>query len=201
MPLAVIEPVTLTGKHVRLEPLSMEHAPGLTEVGLDPDLWRWIPIFVATPEDMRGYLESALRDMAAGTALPFATVDLASGRVAGSTRFMNIDRPNCHVEIGSTWLAAPWRRTAANTEAKYLMLRHAFETLGCMRVELKTDSLNQRSRDAILRIGAKFEGIFRNHMVCYGGRIRHTAWYSIIDSEWPETKARLEEWLARSTAL
>src|SRR5579884_1123038 len=176
MPLAPVEPVTLTGRFVRLEPLRNEHLAGLCAAGLDPDLWRWIPIFVGTCEDMRGYLEAALRDQAAGSALPFATVDMASGQVIGSTRFMNIDGVNRHVEIGSTWLARPWQRTAANTEAKYLMLRHAFESLGCMRVELKTDSLNQRSRDAITRIGAKFEGIFRNHMICYGGRVRHTAW-------------------------
>jgi len=182
----------LTGRHVRLEPLSLDHVPALCEVGLDAELWRWIPILVTTPEAMRAYVEAALRDRAAGTAEPFATIDLASGRAAGSTRYMNIDRANRRVEIGSTWLAPPWQRTVVNTEAKYLMLRHAFETLGCIRVELKTDSLNQRSRTAIERIGARFEGIFRNHMICYGGRIRHTAWYSIVDAEWPEVKARLE---------
>jgi RimJ/RimL family protein N-acetyltransferase len=182
----------LTGQHVRLEPLSLEHVPALCEVGLDPELWRWIPVLVTTPEAMHAYVEAALRDRAAGTAEPFATIDLASGRTAGSTRYMNIDRANRRVEIGSTWLAPPWQRTAANTEAKYLMLRHAFETLGCIRVELKTDSLNNRSRAAIERIGARFEGIFRNHMICYGGRIRHTAWYSIVDADWPHVKARLE---------
>ena len=182
----------LTGQHVRLEPLSLDHVPALCEVGLDPELWRWIPVLVTTPEAMHAYVEAALRDRVAGTAEPFATIDLASGRTAGSTRYMNIDRANRRVEIGSTWLAPPWQRTVVNTEAKYLMLRHAFETLGCIRVELKTDSLNQRSRTAIERIGARFEGIFRNHMICYGGRIRHTAWYSIVDAEWPEVKARLE---------
>ncbi|HZU24872.1 MAG TPA: GNAT family protein [Bryobacteraceae bacterium] len=200
MPLAAIEPVTLAGAHVRLEPLGIQHLPGLCEVGLDPELWRWIPIFVATTEDMRAYVESAVRDQIAGLSLPFATIDAATNRPIGSTRFMNIDRGNRHVEIGSTWLAQPWQRTAANTEAKYLMLRHAFETLGCMRVELKTDALNERSRAAITRIGAKFEGIFRRHVVCYGGRIRDTAWFSIIDAEWPEVKARLEQKLERSTA-
>jgi RimJ/RimL family protein N-acetyltransferase len=110
---------------------------------------------------------------------------------------MNIDRPNRHVEIGATWLARPWQRTVMNTEAKYLMLRHAFEQLGCNRVELKTDELNQRSRNAILRIGAKQEGIFRNHVVCADGRLRNSVWFSIIDSEWPGVKASLEEKLRR----
>lgn len=189
----------LEGKHVRLEPLAIDHLPALCEIGLDPELWRWTTIRLATPEDMRAYVEAALRDQAAGTAEAFATVDLASGRAAGSTRFMNIDRTHRRLEIGNTWLARPWQRTAANTEAKYLMLRHAFENLGCIRVELKTDSLNQQSRTAIERIGARFEGIFRNHMICYDGRIRHSAWYSITDAEWPEVRVRLEAKLSSSS--
>ena len=187
-----IEPVTLTGKHVRLEPLSLAHHPALCEIGLDPELWRWTIAQVLTPDQMRAYMETALQWQADGTAIPYATVDLASRRVVGSTRFMTIDRPNRHVEIGSTWIAAPWQRTAVNTEAKYLMLRHAFEQWGCIRVELKTDSLNQKSRNAIARLGAKEEGIFRNHMICWGGRIRHSAWYSITGEEWPAVKAGLE---------
>jgi len=190
-----VQPVTLTVAHVRLEPLSLNHHAALCEVGLDRELWRWTVAEVLTPEDMRSYMETALKWQADGTALPFATVEEASGRVVGSTRFMNIDTPNGRVEIGSTWLSRPWQRTRINTEAKYLMLRHAFETLGCLRVELKTDSLNEQSRKAILRLGAKEEGIFRNHMICYGGRIRHSAWYSVIDSEWPEVKGRLESFL------
>jgi len=186
-----LEPVTLGGTHVRLEPLSLAHHAALTEVGLDEELWRWIVTPVRTKEDMRSYIETALREQAAGTALPFATVERASGRPIGSTRFLNIDGANRRVEIGATWIAKPWQRTAVNTEAKYLMLRHAFETLGCIRVELKTDSLNERSRKAILRIGAKEEGTFRNHMITSSGRLRHTVYYSIIDSEWPAVKARL----------
>jgi len=186
-----LQPVTLEGQHVRLEPLSLAHHAALTEVGLDDELWRWIVTPVRTPEDMRSYIETALREQAAGTALPFATVERASGRPIGSTRFLNIDGANRRVEIGATWIAKPWQRTAVNTEAKYLMLRHAFETLGCIRVELKTDSLNERSRKAILRIGAKEEGTFRNHMITSSGRLRHTVYYSIIDSEWPAVKARL----------
>lgn len=194
----MVEPVTLEGAHVRLEPLSLAHHAGLTGVGLDEELWRWIPAPVRTPDEMRAYIETALKEQAAGTALPFATVERRTGCAIGSTRYGNVDRLNRRVEIGWTWIARPWQRTAANTEAKYLMLRHAFETLGCIRVELKTDSLNERSRNAILRIGAKEEGTFRNHMVTSTGRIRHTVYYSIIESEWPAVKARLEEKLSRT---
>jgi len=192
-----IQPVTLEGRYIRLEPLSIDHHAALSEVGLAEELWRWIPQPVRTPEDMRDYIATALRGQAEGNALPFATVERATGKVIGSTRYMNIDKANRRVEIGSTWLTPAWQRTTANTEAKFLMLRHAFETLGCLRVELKTDSLNEKSRNAILRIGAKEEGIFRNHMVTSTGRIRHSVYYSIIDSEWPGVKARLEEKLAR----
>jgi len=192
-----VRPVTLEGQHVRLEPLSLDHHAGLCEVGLDEELWRWIPQPVRTADEMREYIALALRWQHEGSALPFATIDFASGKVIGSTRYGNIDRVNRHVEIGWTWLGIKWQRTAANTEAKFLMLRHAFETLGCLRVEFKTDSLNEKSRNAILRIGAKEEGIFRNHMVTHTGRVRHSVYYSIIDSEWPEIKVRLQEKLAR----
>jgi RimJ/RimL family protein N-acetyltransferase len=188
----VVEPVTLQGRHVRLEPLTPEHAAGLAEVGLDEDLWKWIPAPVRTPEEMTAYVQFALQDQAAGTALPFALIEKSSGRIIGSTRYANIERAHHRLEIGWTWVARPWQRTAINTEAKYLLLRHAFETLKCMRVELKTDSLNERSRAAILRIGATQEGIFRNHMMTSTGRIRHSVYFSIVDSEWPELKARLE---------
>lgn len=197
----LIEPTTLEGKHVRLEPLSLEHHRALCEVGLDEDLWRWIPAPVRTWDDMRSYIEKALQDQVAGSALPFATVERGSGRPVGSTRFMNIDAANRRVEIGSTWIARNWQRTAVNTEAKYLMLRQAFEKLGCIRVELKTDSLNERSRGAILRLGAKEEGTFRNHMITASGRIRHSVYYSIIGSEWQTVKGRLEERLSRSGAF
>jgi RimJ/RimL family protein N-acetyltransferase len=192
-----IQPVTLTGRHVRLEPLTLNHQPALTEVGLDPDLWRWIPTQVRTPEDMQGYIQLALQWQADGTALPFATVEQSSGRAIGSTRYMNIDKPNRRVEIGATWIGGPWQRTPVNTEAKYLMLRHAFETLGCIRVELKTDELNERSRNAILRIGAKQEGIFRQHVICWDGRLRNSVYFSILDSEWPQVKQALEQKLQR----
>ena len=187
-----VAPVTLEGAHVRLEPLAKGHLAGLAEVGLDEELWRWIPTAVRTREEMAGYIETALNEQERGVSLPFAILEKATGRSIGSTRYGNIDRTHHRVEIGWTWVAREWQRTAMNTEAKYLLLKHAFESLGCMRVELKTDSLNEKSRAAILRIGAKEEGIFRNHMITASGRIRHSAYYSIIDSEWPAVKARLE---------
>jgi RimJ/RimL family protein N-acetyltransferase len=194
----VVEPVTLEGTYIRLEPLSPAHHAALCAVGLDAELWQWIPEAVRTPQEMRAYIKTALAAQAAGTALPFATLERATGRAIGSTRFAAIDRANRHVEIGWTWLGRAWQRTAANTEAKYLMLRHAFETWKCLRVELKTDSLNARSRQAILRLGAKEEGIFRNHIITATGRIRHSVYFSIIDSEWPEIKTHLEQRLARA---
>jgi len=192
-----IEPVTLEGRVVRLEPLLESHHAALCDVGLDPELWRWIPYRVCTAEEMRSYVRDALRAQAAGSALPLATVERASGRVVGSTRYLNIDRPNRRVEIGATWIAQPWQRSAINTEAKYLMLRHAFEGLGCIRVELKTDALNQKSRNAIRRIGAREEGTLRQHVVTWTGRLRDTVYFSILDSEWPRVKADLEARLAR----
>lgn len=193
----VVSPVTLEGKHVRLEPLSRAHHAQLSESGLDEELWRWIPQPVRNAEEMRDYIEIALQQQAAGSALPFAILATASGRVIGSTRFGNIDRANRRVEIGWTWLTRQWQRTPANTEAKYLMLRHAFETLACVRVEFKTDSLNDRSRLALRRIGAREEGVFRNHMITSSGRLRHSVYYSIIDSEWPAAKTALEAKLSR----
>jgi len=188
-----LTPVTLGGRHVRLEPLAQTHHAALCAVGLDPELWEFIPYRVATPEDMAAYIKTALDHQAAGSALPFATVHAPSGQAIGSTRYMNIDRANRRVEIGATWIARPWRRTAVNTEAKYLMLRHAFETLGCIRVELKTDSLNQRSRNAIRRIGATEEGTLRQHMITWSGRLRDSVYFSILESEWPRVKQDLEQ--------
>ena len=191
----MIAPVALEGRYVRLEPLTKTHLAGLAEVGLDEELWRWIPVPVRTVEELAGYIDSALEEQMRGVSLPFALIEKATGRAIGSTRYGNIDRTHHRVEIGWTWVAREWQRSAVNTEAKYLLLRHAFETLGCIRVELKTDSLNEKSRAAILRIGAKEEGTFRNHMITASGRIRHTAYFSIVDSEWPAVKARLESLL------
>ena len=193
-----VEPLTLRGAHVILEPLTMEHLNSLCEVGLNPELWRWTTNLVRSRNDLRLYVEIALREQAAGTALPFATIDTASGKAIGSTRFANIDRANRRVEIGWTWIGVPWQRTPANTEAKYLMLRHAFETLGCIRVEFKTDSLNVRSRNALIRIGAREEGTLRNHMLVHDGRYRHSVYFSVIESEWPAVKELLEQKLSRN---
>jgi len=190
-----VSAVTLQGRHVRLEPLSKAHLAGLAEAGLDEDLWRWIPTPVRTEKEMEAYVLTALDELARGVSLPFAILEKATGKVIGSTRYANIERTHRRVEIGWTWVARPWQRTAINTEAKYLLLRHAFETLGCMRVELKTDSLNERSRAAILRIGAKEEGTFRNHMITASGRIRHSVYFSVVNSEWPAVKTRLEAML------
>jgi RimJ/RimL family protein N-acetyltransferase len=192
-----VAPVVLEGVHVGLEPLTMAHHEGLCDVGLEEELWRWIPIQVRTAEEMAAYIRTALKEQSNGTSVPFAQIEKATGRVIGSTRYMNIERAHHRVEIGSTWIAPKWQRSAVNTESKYLLMRHAFETLGCMRLELKTDSLNAKSRAAILRIGAKEEGIFRNHMITSGGRIRHTVYFSVIDSEWPGVKSRLEAQLRR----
>ena len=191
-------PVTLTGARVRLEPLTLErHFDPLLAIAVDPDLWRWTLNSVEKPEDLRAYLDEALRDQAEGRALPFATVDLVTGQVAGSTRFGNIDRKHRRVEIGWTWVGRAFQRSHVNTEAKYLMLRHAFEVWGCRRVELKTNVKNERSRAAMLRIGAREEGILRKHMLSDRGVSRDTIYYSVIDDEWSEVKARLEEMVAR----
>jgi RimJ/RimL family protein N-acetyltransferase len=193
----VVEPVTLQGQYIRLEPLKMEHFDSLWSVGQDPELWKWTAYKINTPEKMRTYLRAALDGQELGVALPFVTIWQATDEIVGSTRFGNIDAPNHRVEIGWTWIGKPWQRTPVNTEAKFLMLKHAFEVWQCIRVELKTDKLNTRSREAILRLGAKEEGIFRHHMITDSGRLRDTVYFSIIDDEWPDVKARLQALLAR----
>jgi RimJ/RimL family protein N-acetyltransferase len=188
--------LTLEGRVVRLEPLTLGHVDGLWTAGADPEVWRFTLEPLRSREDMKGYVERALQAEHDGSALPFATVLRAENRVIGSTRFGNIDPENRHVEIGWTWIGTLWQRTAVNTEAKYLMLGHAFEEWGCIRVEFKTDVLNRASRQAILRLGAKEEGIFRKHLIARSGRVRDSAYYSIIDEEWPSVRARLEEKLS-----
>jgi len=191
-----VAPVTLEGRVVRLEPLAESHYSGLCEVGLDPELWTWTNVGVATAEEMAEYIRNALAAQAAGTALTFATILRESGRPIGGTRFMNIEPAHRKVEVGFTWIGRPWQRTAVNAEAKYLMLRHAFEVWNCLRVELKTDALNRKSREAIQRIGAAEEGVLRKHMITASGRVRDTVYYSILDTEWPRVKADLEKRLA-----
>jgi RimJ/RimL family protein N-acetyltransferase len=188
---------TIEGRHVRLEPLSIEHLPGLVAIGLEPALWRWTLNRIRTPDDMRRYVENALAEASTGISRPFATVWQATGEVIGSTRFGNIALEHRRVEIGWTWLAPRWQRSAANTEAKLLMLTYEFETLGCHRVELKTNALNAASRQAILRLGATEEGIFRRHMIAEDGTPRDTVYYSILADEWPAVRRRLEEKLRK----
>ncbi len=190
-----LAPVTLEGRVVRLEPLGLRHLDALCAAGLDPSLWALTTIRVASREDMRRYVESALADQAAGIALPFATVERASGTVVGSTRFGSAAPEHARVEIGWTWIAPAWQRTAVNTEAKYLMLCHAFDTLGCRRVELKTSARNLRSQAAMRRIGATEEGTLRKHMINADGSARDSVYFSVIDDEWPRVRARLEAML------
>ena len=177
--------------------MTLDHHAPLTEIGLDPEIWRLTVVSIGTSEEMRANIESALELQRGGTSLPFVTVERSTGRVVGSTRFGNYDPANRRIEIGWTWLARPWQRTAVNTEAKYLMLTHAFEKLHCVRVELKTDVLNSPSRKAMLRIGATEEGVLRKHTLMWTGRYRDSIYYSILDEEWPQVKEQLEKMLAR----
>lgn len=191
-----IQPITLTGRHVRLEPLSEAHVPDLAAVGLDPEVWRYMLYGdIDSEAKMLGFVRDLLARQARGTDLPFAVIDLASGRAVGCTRYMDIRPHDRGLEIGGTWYGAAFRRTAVNTESKHLLLCHAFEMLGCIRVQFKTDLRNERSQRAIERLGAVKEGILRNHMITPDGTIRDSVYYSIIDSEWPAVKARLEGWL------
>jgi RimJ/RimL family protein N-acetyltransferase len=186
----------LAGAHVRLEPLTRDRADALWEAGRDPALWVYSTAPMAGPDDMRRYVETALAEQARGAALPFVHVDQATGRVAGSTRFGSYAPEHGRVEIGWTWIAAPWQRTAVNTEAKRLMFAHAFDTLGVGRVELKADARNARSRAAMLRLGAPEEGVLRRHMATHTGYVRDTVYHSVLAGEWPAVRARLDARLA-----
>jgi RimJ/RimL family protein N-acetyltransferase len=198
LPLAPLVPPILDGVRVRMEPLSLDrHWDGLVEIGLDPDLWRWTINKVKKPEDLRDYLDTAIAELAQGRSIPFATVDKPSGRVAGCTRFGSIDLRNRRVEIGWTWVGRAFQRSHVNTEAKFLMMRQAFEVWGCVRVELKTNFLNERSRNAMKRIGCTEEGTLRKHAVAEDGVWRDTIYYSVLDHEWDGVKRRLEEMMRR----
>ena len=194
-PLHIVTPVTLEGAAVRLEPIRLEHVEIFWEAAKDSldDIFQWIPYRMKTREDFQHLVEKIFEEQERGESVAFATVQRVSGKVIGRTRFMNIDRANRRVEIGSTWIIPAWQRTAVNTEAKFLMLRHAFEEWRCIRVELKTDALNQKSRNAILRIGAKEEGTLRRHVITWTGRARDSVYFSVLDTEWPQMKARLEQ--------
>ena len=191
-----LTPVMLEGRAVRLEPLGLHHLDGLCAVGLDPELWRLTVNRMPDRAAMERYVAAALDEQRAGSALPFATMWRETGQVIGSTRFGNASPPNRRIEIGWTWLGRPWQRTRANTEAKYLMLCQAFDRWRCLRVEFKTSALNERSRAAIARIGAREEGILRRHMLNEDGSRRDSVFFSVIAEEWPEVKQRLETFLA-----
>ena len=186
-----VEPIILEGENVRLEPLRTDHLENLCKVGLEDSIWRWMTVHVKTKDEMLKYIEAALDEQKRGVSLPFVTIEKSSGEIVGSTRFGNIDRQNRRVEIGWTWINPKWQRTAINTEAKFLMLEQAFEKWKCIRVELKTDALNEQSRNAILRIGATEEGILRQHLITDSGRFRDSVYFSIIDAEWEKVKKNL----------
>jgi RimJ/RimL family protein N-acetyltransferase len=189
-----IHPITLTGKVVRLEPLSEAHVPGLAIAGKDESIWEHMLYGRVTNEEkMRLWVLDLLARQARRTDLPFAVIHLETGHAVGATRFMDIHPHDRGLEIGGTWYAVAYQRTAVNTECKYLLLRHAFEMYGCIRVQFKTDLRNERSQKAIERIGAVKEGVLRNHMLRPDGTVRHSVFYSIIDSEWPRVKTLLEE--------
>ena len=186
----IAEPITLEGRWARLEPLVERYAADLVEAAQEDEIWRYMPAVLKTEEQVLAWIAAAQAEQATGSQQPFAIVDRAAGRAIGSTRYLNIMPNDRGLEIGWTWLARSAWRTPVNTECKFLLLRHAFESLGCIRVQLKTDRRNERSRRAIERIGAQFEGILRNHMIMHYG-IRDSAYYSIIEAEWPEVKERL----------
>ena len=189
----------LEGTRVRMEPLALAlHWDGLLAIGLDPDLWKYTLSIVQTPDDLKRYLDDALGEQVRGVSLPFATIDVASGKVAGCTRFGNIDRRSRHVEIGWTFVGRPFIRSYVNTEAKYLMMRQAFETWGCVRVELKTGAQNKRSQEAMKRIGCIEEGTLRKRGINDRGEVRDTVYFSVIDTEWPAVKSRLEGMMTRN---
>jgi RimJ/RimL family protein N-acetyltransferase len=192
-----VQPVTLHGPRVRMEPLAERHLDDLARVAMDAAVWRWT---IARPIDdagLRSWLATALANAEAGTEVPFATIDLATERAIGSSRFMTIAPEHRRLEIGWTWIGTAYQRTGANRAAKYLQLRHAFETLGAERVEFKTHARNLASRAALLGIGATFEGVLRHHTIMADGSNRDSAFYGVLASEWPRVKERLEASLAR----
>lgn len=188
-----LEPVTLEGKKIRLEALGEKHVVDLWAVSEDPSIYAHKPYFMRSVDDMRVFVRKALQMHANGDRLAFATILQETGKPVGSTGYFAADEAHKRVEIGGTWVTPAWQRSVVNTETKFLLLGHAFETLGCNRVEFKTDVRNEKSRNALVRIGAKEEGVFRNHMVMPDGRLRDSVYYSIIVAEWPAVKARLRE--------
>ena len=191
-----MEPVTLTGQRAQLVPMDEAHAPGLFEAGRHPGIWKYMPVVpIETPAQMRQSVQDALTDQARGTSLPFTILDRQGGRIVGSTRFSEISLPHRQAEIGWTWLTPTAQRTRINTECKYLLLRHAFETMDLIRVQLKADARNQRSLRAMERIRAVREGVLRRHRILPDGFVRDSVYYSVIAEEWLQTKAHLERLL------
>ena len=187
-------PITLTGSLVRLEPMTEAHIPGLAEAGREAGIWEYMLYGDLTrPENMAAWVREILSRQAAGTDLPFTVFHLPSGKAAGATRYMEMRPGHRGLEIGGTWYATEFQRTGVNTECKYLLLRTAFETLGCVRVQFKADARNERSIRAIERIGAVREGLLRNHIILPDGRLRDSVYFSILDKEWPGVKKKLEE--------
>ncbi|MBT9329941.1 GNAT family N-acetyltransferase [Paracidobacterium acidisoli] len=192
-----VAPVTLEGSLVRLEPLRIEHLPALAAIAFHPEIWRWMPLHVETEDDLRRWIEKALADANAGRAMPWITWSKRHNRYVGSTRFMDIDRANRILELGSTWIDPEVQRTGINAEAKYLQMTYAFEVMGAMRVGLKTHHLNLQSQNAMRAMGATYEGTLRNSVIQPDGSIRHSVWFSVISEEWPQVKAAMEGRLAR----
>jgi RimJ/RimL family protein N-acetyltransferase len=191
-------PLVLEGKRVRLEPISREHLPELAEIAFEPSIWRWTKSRVTNQEEFRAFFNTALAEVRHGTAIVWVTRSTADGKLAGSTRLFEISREHRTMELGGTWLHPNYHRSGINVEAKYLQLSHAFERMNANRVAFKTHHENVRSQTAIAALGAKQEGIFRNHMIMPDGSTRHSVWYSIVKEDWPEVKARLESRMERS---
>lgn len=194
-----IQPVTLEGKRVLLEPLTLAHLPELELIAFDPDLWRNVHTPMVTKADLLTYVEGVLGQQRACTALPWVIRQKSSGRIIGCTRYMDIQPQHRALEIGASWLIREFHGTGTNAEVKYLQLRHAFENLRANRVALKTHHENLRSQAAMRAIGATQEGIFRNHMIMADGSLRHTVWFSIICEDWPPVKHHLEQKMARNS--
>jgi RimJ/RimL family protein N-acetyltransferase len=191
-------PFQLNGEHVLLEPLAETHIAGLVQIGVEAEIWRHMPYGdIRNAEQVEAWVRGILAHAQQGSDIPFAVIHKRSGRIAGATRFMDVRTQHRGIEIGGTWYGSEYRRTVVNTESKYLLLRHAFEQLLCIRVQFKTDLRNERSQQAIERLGAVREGVLRNHMILPDGVIRHSVYYSILDSEWPAVKRRLETMLSQ----
>ncbi len=193
-----VKPVVLVGKYVQLEPMTEAHIAALAEIGVGQTFWGFMLYGdINSVDDMQKWVQDILARAEIGTDLPFVAIHLASGRVAGATRYLNIMPKDRGLEIGGTWYGTDFQRSAVNTECKYLLLQHAFETLSCIRVQLKTDSRNERSQKAIERVGAVREGVLRNHMILPDGRYRHSVFYSILDTEWPGVKMKLADMMEK----